>query len=169
MNRIFLPFLLVITAAWMTACDQSPVFPLEPQIEFMDIQPRRVEHLKDSIVITFRFQDGDGDLGSLENNLENLFLIDSRIGQGLTEEQATNKYTLQNLTPDARKPSIQGEISVVIPLTINLPQQCEESVRYEIQLFDRAGNQATPIGGSQGGENRVYTAPIEVFRDVPGC
>ncbi|MDP5169398.1 MAG: hypothetical protein NWR72_04080 [Bacteroidia bacterium] len=161
MKRIIfalLPLLLV-----GAACSNEPVFPVEPKIEFLDIQPRVVKHLQDSIVITFRFQDGDGDLGAIEDSEDfNLILIDSRINNGLTELQATNKFTLLNLTPDTRNPSIQGTMSVKLDFTANLPGQLSEQVRYQIKLFDRAGNLATPI--NENSDNSIFTDYITIER-----
>lgn len=146
---------------FLLSCDRSPVFPVEPQIEFMSIQPAEARHLTDSIVVSFRFQDGDGDLGATDPEEFNLFLIDSRFEDGLlTRAQAYNNYTVMNLTPDARKPSIQGEIIVTIPFTANLPGQIDEQIRYEIVLQDRAGNVAKGIDGS----DRIYTDFIRVIR-----
>jgi hypothetical protein len=161
-RNIFVPTLFLIGLA-LSACDSSPVFPIEPKVEFIDIQPRTVRHFQDSIVVTIKFQDGDGNLGAINEGDVNLQLIDERYKQGiLTLEQATNGYSLPNLTPDARNPSIQGEISVTIPLTVNTGVNMEEEVRYQIKLWDRDGNLAGPIDGNP--DNAVYTDYIIVYR-----
>ncbi|MEL6672401.1 MAG: hypothetical protein AAFR61_09415 [Bacteroidota bacterium] len=117
--------------------------------------------MQDSIVITFRFQDGDGNLGADDGEI-NLELIDSRVNNGLTPVQASNVYSIPDLTPNAKNPSIQGEISVTIPLTINLPTETEEDIRYQIKMWDRAGNLATPINENTDG--RIFTDFIRVYR-----
>ncbi|MEZ4774339.1 MAG: hypothetical protein R3D00_14235 [Bacteroidia bacterium] len=156
---LVIPLLLVM----LTACDNTPVFPVEPKVEFLDIQPRLVQHFRDSIVVKIKFQDGDGNLGAVNPGDINLKLIDDRYQRGiLTLDQATNSYSVPNLTPDARNPAIQGEISVTIPLTINTGTNQEEEVRYLIQLWDRSGNLAGPIDGDP--DNAVYTDYITVFR-----
>ncbi len=148
---------------FLASCSSEPVFPIEPKIEYLDIQPRTARHLQDSIVITFRFQDGDGNVGALENATDfNLLIIDSRINNGLTEAQATSRYTLPNLMPDARNPSIQGDISVKLDFTANLPGRVEEDIRYQIKLIDRDGNVAGPIDGET--DNSVFTDYIKVVR-----
>ena len=145
------------------SCDNGPVFPIKPQIEFLDIQPKVVKalDLNQPITVTFRFQDGDGNLGVLDSTETNLELIDLR--PGLTADKATNKFSIPNLTPDARKPSIQGEITVQIPFTIVVePGVQEEQVRYQIKLWDRDGNLATPI--NENPDNTIYTDWITVTR-----
>jgi hypothetical protein len=161
MRKTFL--LLALLAFGFIGCDDDPVFPPEPQIEFVDIQPRIVKSLRDSIVVTFRFQDGDGDLGALMQGEENLFLIDNRYNQGLiSEEQATNPFSVMNLTPDARNPSIQGTISVTIPLTAKITPNPNETTKFQIKLYDRAGNLATPLNGDP--DNVVFTDEITIIQ-----
>lgn len=155
--------LLPLLVVFFGACDDTPVFPIEPKVEFLDIQPRTVRHFQDSIVVKLRFQDGDGNLGAENEGDINLRLVDDRYHRGiLTKEQATNGFSLPNLTPDARNPAIQGEISVTIPLTINTGVNTEEDVRYQIILEDRDGNVAGPIDGDP--DNIVYTDYIKVVR-----
>lgn len=149
----------MLTLASVVSCNQDPFFPVEPKIEFVSISPTEVRSGVDSILITFRFQDGDGDLGSEGN--PNLHLIDSRVDLGLPLDRATNPYTLPDLTPDARNPSIQGEITIKMDFTVVLPPAAEQDVRFQIKLWDRAGNLATPIDGTEG---PIYTDYIKVVR-----
>lgn len=154
---LILPLLLVMMVLF--SCNQEPFFPVEPKIEFVSISPQEVKSGVDSILITFRFQDGDGDLGS--EGAPNLQLIDSRVDQGLPLDRATNPYTVPDLTPDARNPSIQGEITIKMDFTVVLPPASEQDVRFQIKLWDRAGNLATPIDGTEG---PIYTDYIKVVR-----
>ncbi|MDX1907018.1 MAG: hypothetical protein SF053_08265 [Bacteroidia bacterium] len=142
------------------ACNTAPVFPAEPKIEVLDIYPDVVKSLQDSIFIVFKFQDGDGNLGSEDGEI-NLELIDSRINNGLTREQATSQFSVPNLTPNVKRPSIQGEITVSMPFTIVIPPNTSQEVRYQVKLYDRAGNLATPI---EGAESSVYTDYITVVK-----
>src|SRR5688572_5160302 len=54
--------LVVFSVAVAVSCFQPPEYPVQPQIEFEDVYygdgPRN-----DSIVVTFTYKDGDGDLG----------------------------------------------------------------------------------------------------------
>ncbi|MEL6593835.1 MAG: hypothetical protein AAFP02_07280 [Bacteroidota bacterium] len=163
MYKLKLPLILAILASLAFGCDQSPVFPLEPQIEFMDISPKEAIHLRDSVVIKFRFQDGDGDIGQDDSGENDLLIIDARYedpSNGITRQDATIGYSMMNLTPDARKPAIQGEISVTIPVVYNLAGRRDEQVRFQIELRDRAGNTATGMDGS----TTIYTDYIRVYR-----
>ena len=165
MSRTLTYMLTALILITFTSCDKDPVFPIEPQIEFLDITPKRVQSLdlNQPIQITFRFQDGDGNLGALDSTEINLEIIDSRINSSLTPEKAISRYSIPNLTPDARKPSIQGEITVSIPFTIVVnPTAQEEEIRFQIKMWDRDGNLATPITSNP--DNSIYTDFITVFR-----
>lgn len=157
---IFLVACLVLSI--FAGCTNEPVFPVQPKIEFVDIQPKDVREYKDSIYVTFKFQDGDGNLGN-DDGTVNLELIDSRTE--LTVAQATNTFSVLNLTPDAKNPSIQGEITVKIPFTvvIPLPNNVEDTLRYQIKFWDREGNLATPLNGDP--DNAIYTDYIRVYKE----
>ena len=73
-NIIFISLALLL----LVSCDDSPVFDLEPKIEFLEVLPDRVEQgAFDAVTIVIHFQDGDGDLGIIDGteNVPNLFLI----------------------------------------------------------------------------------------------
>lgn len=157
-SSLILPLLLAVMS--LLACNQEPFFPVEPKIEFVSISPSEVKSGVDSILITFRFQDGDGDLGAVDGQ-PNLQLIDSRVDQGLPLDRATNYYVLPDLTPEARNPSIQGEITIKMDFTVVLPPAAEQDVRFQIKLWDQAENLATPLDGTEG---PIYTDFIKVVR-----
>lgn len=155
---------LVSLMILLGACNTEPVFPLEPKIEFLDIQPKVVRSLQDSILITFRFQDGDGNIGILDDaDPANLFLVDSRLQTGdLDSIQATNVIRLPDLSSNNKKPEIQGEMTVALDFTVLTSFFVDsQEVRYQIKLYDREGNLAQPISGSDGA---VYTDYITVVR-----
>jgi len=47
----------------MTACYSPPEFPLEPTIDYDNVEFKEVANSLDSLIISIAFQDGDGDLG----------------------------------------------------------------------------------------------------------
>jgi hypothetical protein len=52
-----------ILAICMSACYSPPEFPIEPTIEYHNVEFKEVANSLDSLIISLRFQDGDGDLG----------------------------------------------------------------------------------------------------------
>ena len=141
--RLFIYSLPLFLVA-LYACNNDPVFSVVPAIEFVDIQPRVVRQFTDSMVITVRFTDGDGDLGD-QGAEKNMVIVDQR--STLTPEQATIEYTVPNLTPDARNPSIQGLIYIEVAPTAITPGRNvpSEQTHFSIRLFDRAGHASNVV------------------------
>ena len=135
----------------LMACDDSPVFPLEPEIEFVSITPEQAtQFTSDEIQLTIRYQDGDGDLGyEGTEKINNLYITDTR-AYFATNPARTTAYSIPSLTPDTRKPSIQGEITISIMTPPAEPNA--ELLVYEVYIVDRAGNIS----------NVIQTSPITV-------
>ncbi len=130
---ILVPLLL------LNACDDSPVFPLEPEISFVSITPEQTtQFTADEITLTLHYQDGDGDLGyEGTEKINNLYVTDTRDFFS-TNPARTTAYSIPSLTPDTRKPSIQGDISISIMTPPAEPNA--EPLVYEVYIVDRAGN-----------------------------
>ncbi len=137
---------------WMACSRPDPIFPIEPRIEFRAMYPDSVKEPIDftqlteenRLYITLYFQDGDGDLGSSEPDSgdANFFLIDTRPNAN----PETLFYTLPDLSSDALKPSIQGEITVeVAGLLRTDPFVPAETTSFFIYIKDRAGNRSNVV------------------------
>jgi hypothetical protein len=58
-------FILALLSLW--GCVDSPNFPIEPRIEFKGMTKDTLEQgtfQQDSLVVVFKFEDGDGDIGT---------------------------------------------------------------------------------------------------------
>lgn len=133
-----------------SACNDDPVFPIEPEISFLSITPSvATQFTADQIVLKFHYQDGDGDLGYEGDPVNNLFLVDTRAAFASNPARIT-AFSFESLTPETRKPSIQGEISVT--LTTPPWEPTEEPLIYDVYIVDRAGHLS----------NTIQTTPIQV-------
>ena len=135
----------------LVSCDDSPIFPVTPEISFVSISPKQAtQFTADEISLTLHYQDGDGDLGYLgEEKVENLFVTDTRTAF-VGNPSRTTAYSIPNLTPDTRKPSIQGDITITM---LTPPwESLEEPLIFEVYLVDRAGQPS----------NVIHTDPITV-------
>jgi hypothetical protein len=154
LNLIEIPlkklFFIPLAFLLLVSCDDKPVFPNEPEITFVSITPSVAkEFTADQIELTFRYQDGDGDLGYLGDPVNNLFLIDKRAAFANNAGRFTS-FSFPSLTPKTRKPSIQGEIKVLL---ITPPfEASQEPLVYDVYITDRAGNLS----------NIVQTSPITI-------
>lgn len=146
-------YILPLLFLLLSACDSSPVFDLTPEIEFVSISPDMIsQDSVNGITIIIKFKDGDGDLGAINtsDSPPNLFVKDMR--PEVADSNYIFEYTMPNLTPETRKPSIQGTIEVTMDspqLTKNFippfdgPDQ--EEALFEVYILDRAGNQSNTI------------------------
>lgn len=125
------------------ACSNEPVFPVEPEIEFVSISPDTVRENRDEIIVKFSFRDGDGDLGDLDNEpAQRLRVRDNR---PIPDSLATIFFRIPNLNSEARNPSIQGVFTVIIPPTVVRPGLREEETSFSITITDRAGHTSNEI------------------------
>jgi hypothetical protein len=163
-------------AVLVAACgDNAPIFKVEPQIEFARWEPPKVRESGglgggDSVATLFiQYKDGDGDLGAKnDNDPPNMFLTDLRPELPITDLVSRDttingrdttvvdtivaydgklNYRLPNMTPEARKPSIQGEIGVELSgLTrLSAGKGQNDTLRFRLYIEDRAGNKSNEI------------------------
>jgi len=107
-------------------------------LDYVDIQPRVVTEFEDSILITIRYSDPDGDLGYENPDVRSLSIHDLRL-----EKPDSQHVSL--LAPIESHIDIEGELVVKLKNTFLLGSSEKEITSYELILTDRAGNQSNPI------------------------
>ncbi len=129
----------------INACDSDVGFGDSPEIEFVDIQPRRATQFQDSIVIAISFKDGNGDLGIDDNAVKSLFVVDNR--PWIPENQNEQTFNLPFLTPDTKNPAIQGTITFQLQPTVIRPGSglSEEPTTFDVYIVDRSDNESNRI------------------------
>ena len=145
--NIFYTITLGILLLMINSCTgKKPVFPVEPEVTFVSVDPSTFKQFSGIVNMTISFKDGDGDLGS--SNLEdyNLFITDNRTN--LPDSVRKLNYCLPPLDSDANNPSIVGTITVKIPAT-GLSKffppfvgPTTEEMDYSIYVVDRAGHKS---------------------------
>lgn len=144
-------------------CVKPPDYPKEPVIEFKSLskstlrQTNLIPNNPDSIVVTFSYTDGDGDLGYPDDDPTTSVLFrDAR-------DQFPSERKLPYVDPQGAGNGISGEISVVLPTTccihvndegtktacLSVPVNTDTLV-YLISIRDRAGHVS----------NEIKTTPI---------
>lgn len=82
MNKkaIFFICAILLTGCLVTSCDLIPDFSRQPSISFKGITPFRLNSpLRDSLIITISFQDGDGNLGLSAQDVNPPFNADTTV------------------------------------------------------------------------------------------
>ncbi|EAY27321.1 hypothetical protein [Microscilla marina] len=159
-SYIFLSVWCMYLAWAMTGCISKPKFSLSPDIDFDKIEViRTTDQLgnpSDSISITIKFTDGDGDLGALSNNEGDNFFASiylRRNGQFVKFEQPSSSLTFNGRFDDLSGGSpgpIQGTLQYSFP-GIRVASYTELGIpkndiwKFQIYIQDRAGNTSDTI------------------------
>ena len=117
---------------------EEPVFDLSPRIELLELSQTSLVQFKDQLKIRISYEDGDGDLGNLDADVNSIFIKDSRL-------TSPDEYYLAPLTPEDANVSIQGTLELKLSPTFLLGNGDRETIVYSIYLIDRAGNQSNII------------------------
>ena len=154
MKGRILTFLILL--AGLSSCFKEPDFALSPVIEYenytSDIRlDAFLGATKDSVVVTLHFQDGDGDLGLDEESKAiaqktddfNFIVRSFRKVSGQFEEYVPSfPYSgyFPQLKLDEKPGPIEGTLSYSFPSFIHAFTPKKDTVKFEIQIKDRAGN-----------------------------
>lgn len=144
--------LLLISAAavLLMACPDVEQFPPEPSIEFVSL----VQNEPDSATLSFSFLDGDGDIGLSNSDTTGEFALGQTFHHNLFIEyfeKQNGVWTLINLplpyryripliTPTGQNKLLEGTIDVGLAPFPTDPFSQYDTVKYSIQLADRALN-----------------------------
>jgi hypothetical protein len=123
----------------LAGCKKEEPISNVPAIEFISITPNPAVKYQDEVKITFKYTDGDGDLGENTPDVKNLFISDSR-------NNVTYQYRSPQLAPDNSTIAITGNQIVYLPPQGFLDDNATtETAVYSIYVKDRAGNQSNTI------------------------
>lgn len=143
MKETDLPFFIcfLVLVCIQISCTQQTddlSFPSEPKITLDSISRDTLVEFEDRLVLYLTYQDGDGDLGTSDPDINSIFIQDSRL-------QNADEYYLPPLAPETETISIQGEFTVELSTTFLLGNGTEESTVFSLFVKDRAGNQSNVV------------------------
>ncbi|MBR4536298.1 MAG: hypothetical protein IKO62_06540 [Bacteroidales bacterium] len=153
-KHCFLTILLL--ALLLCACRKVEKFAVEPHIEFVSLEPIDEPYNGMDVRLTFKFQDGDGDIGLDNNDLQfpfdtssiyyyNCFITYFEKQNGVfveVELPSSLNMRIPRLS-DSTPESISGEI--YLDLYANNPFSPYDTIRYELFIVDRALNHSNTI------------------------
>ena len=144
MNSKITTFLLIAGIFSIISCGKKK-YPIEPRLEYKSVSKQSMsQNGQDSLVLTFSYTDGDGDIGS--EILDNIFVRDARNNQILAsyrfpneveaEEGAYRKGELQLIIYSGC--CIYNDTSYVACFpNANQPL---DTMRYTVEVLDQAGH-----------------------------
>lgn len=138
----------------LVSCYDAPNYPETPQISVREVRAHATVSPGDSVIVVLEFQDGNGDLGKLNNSdtIPNLFIIDKRFN--IIDSQS---YSIPYIPNKGSVKDISGviEINLLSKIYCNplYPGIVKDTLEFEIQVRDRSGNFS----------NKVSTGKLEML------
>jgi len=153
--RYLIAVLAVVTVLTAPSCKKESSLPDVPQIEFKNLDKYASSFSGiDSLVLTFSFEDGDGDIGTPSSDT-----ITRDIYVTLFEKQngvftpivfpdpSIMTYRLPYLRPTGNNTSLKGDVVIsYLGYLIGIPN---DTVRYDVYIKDRAGHISNTISSSE--------------------
>jgi len=136
MKRLLI--LAIISVFVLSACKKEDALSEVPEITLLKVGPDIIKAYEDSIYFSISYKDGDGDLGSADPLVKNLFVQDHRI-------DLTYEYRISELVPNGASVGIQGILNVSIANTVLTGSGNSESVYYRIWVVDRARHRSNTL------------------------
>ncbi|MFM2134723.1 MAG: hypothetical protein RL021_123 [Bacteroidota bacterium] len=156
-------FLVAVFALFSFSCKEPIEYPLEPVITFKSIATTQDAFGFDSkVYVSITFTDGDGDIGYYPREsgrnasvfddpaspYYNNFIVKTWIMRsGNWMEDTTNvSARLPYMTPEGANKALKGEIQRELTLP---PQLVQDTLKYEIFIWDRSFNQSNTVTTSE--------------------
>ncbi len=129
------------------SCTDDETFPVTPEIGFKSLEKFTNINGLDSLMLTFSFTDGDGDLGSPESDVtsRDIFAKIFERKNGVFVEAvlaAPLEYRLPYLQPSGNNQSLKGDIKINIDYNVLQPN---DTIYYTLYIKDRAGHKSNQI------------------------
>ena len=129
-------FVLLFTTC--TTVSDELTFPVEPSLELLSTSDTELTEFTEPLVLQLRYEDGDGDLGNADPDVNSIFVRDERLSE-------PDAYYLAPLAPDGARISITGELTVELNPTFRLGNAPTETTTFTLWITDRAGNESNRL------------------------
>jgi hypothetical protein len=132
-------FLIILASFILYSCKkkEKTLDPV-PVIELVNVTPTNIVQFKDSVLVTIKYKDNNGDIGDQSPDEYSLSVKDSRLA-------AADWYHVQPLAPLGHELKFEGNIQVKINTMFLLGNGKQENSTLSIKLKDRAGHWSNEI------------------------
>lgn len=134
MKNILYITTLIFSIVLLQNCTEKELNRL-PVISLVSMTPATVHQYIDSVIIIIHYQDEDGDIGIPDADKNSLWVQDARLIN-------PDEYFISPLAPIDTEVSIEGEFRIKLKNTFKLGTAAQEITKFNIWLFDRAGNKS---------------------------
>lgn len=151
--------LILFLSPFLAGCFDTPDYPDKPEIEYDDISrdivvAQATGGYKDSVVVSVKFKDGDGDLGLSQQEITDgapyNFIVKQfrRVNGEYVEYEPLESLSghFQVLSNDDEAGPLEGVIHYTgIQIYHTFYPYAKDTVKFEISIKDRAGNISNTI------------------------
>jgi hypothetical protein len=132
-------FIISLTSFVLYSCKkkEKTLDPV-PVIELVNVTPTNIAQFKDSVLVTIKYKDNNGDIGDQSPDEYSLSVKDSRLA-------VADWYHVQPLAPLGHELKFEGNIQVKINTMFLLGNGKQENSTLSIKLKDRAGHWSNEI------------------------
>lgn len=150
---VYIAFVLLV----VSACEKEKQLPVEPKITFKEY----IAFGTDSADCYISFEDGDGDIGSSQDskkiNLKMLYLYKNNNGAFVPYDAIPGTlafdtlyfdYTIPYASSEGQFKALEGDILIKLR-SAPLYHPLHKMVRFDITLWDRAGNKSNTVSTNE--------------------
>lgn len=146
MKQLLTGALILSVLAFSAGCKKKNTGNPVPEITFLNMTPQSLRggSSEDTLFLSFRFYDGDGDLGNpYTGGQYDIYMTDSR-------DSLETGYYFPEIPDEYKDPysGMKGTTTLILPGTFILPRQDSihleqgDTLHYEVYIKDRAGNES---------------------------
>ncbi len=133
-------FLVYIALVLFSCKKDENLLPLSttPAIKILDISNDTIVEFTEQLKLNLEYEDGDGDLGNKDTDINSLFLKDSRL-------EFADEYYIAPLAPEGSQISIKGTLNITLSSAFVLGNGTSEKTYFEIWMVDRIGHKSNIV------------------------
>ncbi len=142
--RIRLPIIQLVLIALpflLNSCkkdEEEPVQNTAPVISIVSLSTDTVKEFVDSVIVVISYQDSQGNLGSIDPDVNDLEVKDSRLSQ-------PDFFHVKPLAPAGFTLDISGNLRVRLSTLFLLGIGDQETATFTIRLRDQSGEWSAPV------------------------
>lgn len=140
MSRMTVVALLLMVIGFFSCKKDENLLPLSvtPSINLIELSADTIKEFEEPLILLMGYQDGDGDLGNQNTDINSLFIKDYRL-------EKADEYYIAPLAPVGSQISIKGTLKITLNGAFVLGNSQSEKTYFEIWMTDRSGHKSNVI------------------------
>lgn len=135
--KLIIPIFILAISACSKQENLLPL-PIVPHVQIESISKDTIIQFKEQLKLTIKYEDGDGDLGNKDTDINSLFIKDSRL-------EFADEYYIAPLSPEGSQISITGDLNITLNSAFILGNGEYEQTYFDVWMVDRVGNKSNVV------------------------